>query len=271
MVTVGRRFVTLVLAMGLAACAPWLFAGPQAQPARVPPAVPAIDTDDIGGVVTGPERPRSRRLGDRRDARPARPLHQERRHRRSRPLRRPRSAARAATACGRAATAWSTARRRRREPGQQRQHHREDRAERGRGRAVLPGHLLVLDAEDSGRRSSSAARAASPRNMTQTALAQRDEEHRLHRLPSARPAVHAHDSGGARHVRIRRRGVEAPRAVGPGRRSMMFGQLTGLGDASFAQLRRLDRSHREGRAAVRQAASARRASSATSSSRCATG
>ncbi len=56
MVTVGRRFVTLVLAMGLAACAPWLFAGPQAQPAG-PPAVPAIDADDIGGVVTGPNGP----------------------------------------------------------------------------------------------------------------------------------------------------------------------------------------------------------------------
>ena len=87
MVTVGRRSVTLALAMGLAACAPWLFAGPQAQQAS-PPAVPAIDADDIGGVVTGTERPRGRRLGHRRDARPARPLHQDRRHRRSGPVRR---------------------------------------------------------------------------------------------------------------------------------------------------------------------------------------
>ena len=51
----------------------------------------------------------------------------------------------------------------------------------------------------------------------------------------------------------------------------MLGQLNGLGEHVVRQLRRLDRSHRQGRAAVRQAAAARRASSATSSSRCATG
>ncbi len=37
---------------------------------------------------------------------------------------------------------------------------------------------------------------------------------------------------------------------------MMLGQLNGLGDLSVRQLRRLDRSHRQGRAAVRQAAAA---------------
>ena len=37
---------------------------------------------------------------------------------------------------------------------------------------------------------------------------------------------------------------------------MMFGQLSGLGEAAIRQLRRLDRSHRQGRAAVRQAAAA---------------
>ncbi len=97
-----------------------------------------------------------------------------------------------------------------------------------------------------------------------------DEEHRLRRLPPARPAVHAHHPAGARHLRHRRRRLEAARAVGPvGRDDARPVQQPRR--AVVCQLRRLDRPHRQGRAAVRHAAAARRASSATSSSRCATG
>ncbi len=61
------------------------------SPAWAQTAVP-IKNNDIGGVVTSAERPGSRRLGDRRDPRSAHPLRQDGRHRRSGPLRRPRPA-----------------------------------------------------------------------------------------------------------------------------------------------------------------------------------
>ena len=41
----------------------------------------AIDNDDIGGVVTGPSGPGSRRLGDRGDNRSADQIRQDGRHR----------------------------------------------------------------------------------------------------------------------------------------------------------------------------------------------
>ena len=56
MTAVSRRSVTLALAIGLAVFAPWFFGGSQAQQASRP-AAPAIDADDIGGVVTGPNGP----------------------------------------------------------------------------------------------------------------------------------------------------------------------------------------------------------------------
>ena len=56
MTAVSRRSVTLALAIGLAVCAPWFFVGSQAQQAPRS-AAPAIDADDIGGVVTGPNGP----------------------------------------------------------------------------------------------------------------------------------------------------------------------------------------------------------------------
>src|SRR5438045_6753169 len=55
MTAVSRRSVTFVLAIGLAVLAPWFFSGPLAQ--QRPTAAPAIDADDIGGVVTGPTGP----------------------------------------------------------------------------------------------------------------------------------------------------------------------------------------------------------------------
>jgi len=53
MIAISRRSTALALAIGLALFAPWFFGGSQAQQ---PPqaAAPAIDADDIGGVVTGP-------------------------------------------------------------------------------------------------------------------------------------------------------------------------------------------------------------------------
>ena len=70
------------------------------QPVLAQADAPAIDNDDIGGVVTRRERTGSRRLGDRGDHRPADPLHQERRHRRPGPLRHPRPADRELSGLG---------------------------------------------------------------------------------------------------------------------------------------------------------------------------
>ena len=54
--------------------------------------------------------------------------------------------------------------------------------------------------------------------MTQQRWLGRRQEPRVRRLPPARPALDPDDSGVARHVRIWRRRVETPRAVGSGRR-----------------------------------------------------
>ena len=79
-----------------------------------------------------------------------------------------------------------------------------------------------------------------------------DEEHRLHRLSSAGPGVHAHDPAVARHLRHRRRRLEAARAVGP-----VWRDDARPADqprrAGLRQLRRVDRSRRQRRPAVRQA------------------
>jgi hypothetical protein len=56
MTAISRRSVRLAFAIGLAGCTPWLFGGSQARQAS-PPVAPAIDADDIGGVVAGPHGP----------------------------------------------------------------------------------------------------------------------------------------------------------------------------------------------------------------------
>jgi hypothetical protein len=56
--TTGRIVITFALAAGLAAAAPRFVGDPQAQTEPRPAAV-AIDADDIGGVVTGPSGPES--------------------------------------------------------------------------------------------------------------------------------------------------------------------------------------------------------------------
>src|SRR5215472_17125345 len=73
------------------------------------------------------------------------------------------------------------------------------RAKRGRGGALLSGHLLVFDDEDSGSKSVRGQEQHSGKAHAGR-LAQADEEYRLHRLSPARTGVDAHDSGAVRLV-----------------------------------------------------------------------
>src|SRR6059058_4964400 len=59
MTAISLRSTALTLAIGLAVCTPWFFDRPHAQqaPHASAGAAPAIDADDIGGVVTGPHGP----------------------------------------------------------------------------------------------------------------------------------------------------------------------------------------------------------------------
>ena len=142
-------------------------------------------------------------------------------------------------------------------PGTATQHHGGARAQRRGGGEVLPRDLLVLDAEDPRRRG---VRRQGPRHCSAADRAapmdRGDEEHRLHRLSSAGPGVHAHDPAVARHLRQWRRRLEAARAVGPVRRDDARPadqpRRTGL-----RQLRRVDRPRRQRRPAVRQAVAPR--------------
>ncbi len=256
--TISKITVTLILAIGLVSFAPRfvggpstsLRAGPQAQSAAA--TAVAIDADDIGGVVIGAEWTRGRRLGDRRDARPPRPLHQDRRHRRSGTLRRSRSAEGAATRLGA-----------RLRPGRQREVHERARASsstsRPRPRRRRPTRRSTtprstgIRCSRSRRRPSLADRANFAANITQQRWLGSMKNNRLHRLPPARTALDAHDARRARHVRLV--GADA------WRRRVQSGQA-GQHDARSVErarrrvvpvLRRLDRSHRERRAAARQA------------------
>ena len=112
----------------------------------------AIDPDDIGGVVTGPNGPEAGVwvIAETRDL-PVRYIKSVVTDDRGRfvvPDLPPASYSVWARGYGLVDSAKATAK-----PGQRAGHHRDGRAERGRGRALLPGHLLVLDAEDPGRRS----------------------------------------------------------------------------------------------------------------------
>ena len=159
----------------------------------------AIDKDDIGGVVSGPKGPEAGVwvIAETRDlgVRYIKSVVTDD----QRPLRRSRFAVREVPGLG--ARLWSGGQRQGgRHAGPAAQHHRRARAERGRGREVLPRDLLVLDAEDPRRRG---VRRQGPRHCRAADRAAPmdlgDEEHRLHRLPSAGPAVHPHDPAVARH------------------------------------------------------------------------
>ena len=84
-------------------------------------------------------------------------------------------------------------------------------------------------------------------------LAEAGEEHRLHRLPPARPGL---DAQHPRHVQVHElgRGVDAPAPGRAVRRADDDAAGREFRRGALQVLRRLDRPHREGRAAVRQAA-----------------
>ena len=86
-------------------------------------------------------------------------------------------------------------------------------------------------------------------------LAEAGEEHRLHRLPPARPGVDAHDSRGVQVGELGR-GVDAPPSGRPVRRADDDAARRQFRRGAVQVLRGVDRPHRQGRAAVRQAAAA---------------
>ena len=132
------------------------------------------------------------------------------------------------------------------------QSHRRARPQRGRGGAVLSGDLLVLHAQDSGRGPVRRQERHSPERET-VRLAQPDEEQRLRRLPSARPGVDPHHPEGVRRLQDRRRRLDPPHPVRAGGRA--HGQHPGrpARRRALQVFRRLDRSDRQGRVALRQA------------------
>ena len=79
-----------------------------------------------------------------------------------------------------------------------------------------PGHLLVLDAEDSGA-DQFGGKSDIPEKIKQTDWLNLDEEQRLRRLPSARPACDPHDPEALRRVQVVGRGLDAARAIRAGR------------------------------------------------------
>ncbi len=87
-------------------------------------------------------------------------------------------------------------------------------------------------------------------------LAEADEKHRLHRLPPARPGLHALDPGSLRQRRVVRGGMDTSHAVRPVRRADDEPARRQLRRRAVSLLRGLDRPHREGRVAVREAAAA---------------
>ena len=92
MTTKKMLSVALSLAVGLAFAL--AMSGRAIVAGQAGGAAVAIDNDDIGGVVTGAQRSRGRRLGHRGNQDHADALDQERGDRRSGPLRRARSAGR---------------------------------------------------------------------------------------------------------------------------------------------------------------------------------
>ena len=85
------------------------------------------------------------------------------------------------------------------------------------GGALLSRDLLVHDDENSARQRVRRQERDS-REVHAERLAQADEQRRLHRLPSARAGIDPHDPGRIRHVRFRRRSLDAAHAGGSGRR-----------------------------------------------------
>ena len=228
--TLGPMLVAVVVS-GLSGCS--------SEAASIP-----IDGDDIGGTVTSAEGARSRRLGHRGDRRIRDALRENRRHGRSGSL------SGSGSAAGQLFKVWV----------------------RGYGLAdsaksdAAPGKIVNLtanvapDAAAALRRIYPAAYWYAMMKLPQAAgscasagQAQRvsdvDEEHGLRRLPSDGQSRDAHDSADARQVRLFARCMGATHSVRSGRRAD-----DAHGDGSACRRadqisRRLDRSHRKGRAA----------------------
>ena len=150
-----------------------------------------------------PEWPGSRRVGDRRDDGAADEVRQDGRHRRPGALRDSRPADRQLQRLGARVRARGFAQGAC-QAGPADQSDRRAGAGRAIGGALLPGDLLVHDDEDSAGEGFRRHHRY-PEERHAGNLASPDEQHRLHRLPSARPGIDAHDPGRARASSIRGR------------------------------------------------------------------
>ncbi len=241
-----RRSLPLVLGVAVSIA---LVSGvlARSQPQSAVSAV-AIDADDIGGVVTGPAGPEAGVwvIAETRDlaVRYIKTVVTDDRGRFVVPD------LPKATYTRVGARLW---------PGRQRQGHGRSRVNGWRSpprsrRARPPPRTTIPPStgtrcSTSRRLTSSAARARFPARMSQRQWISAMKNTGCVGLPPARPALHAHRAGRPRHVCHRCRCLAAPRAVG----------AIGADDAQPAdepgrrvvcQVRRVDRSHRQGRAAV---------------------
>ncbi len=221
------------------------------------PAAVAIDNDDIGGVVAGPNGPEAGVWVIAETDGAADEIRQDRRHRRSGPLRDPRPAAeRELRHLGARLRAggFAQAARQTRPAGQP---HGGAGAERCGGGPLLLGDLLVHADEDPAGEGFRRQHRDSEGDHAGH-LAPADEQCRLHRLPSAWPGIHAHDPGRVRRIQIGRGSLDAPRLLRPDRGMDDKPARRPARRRAVQIFRRLDRPGRQGRAAEIQAAAADR-------------
>ena len=152
----------------------------------------SIDNDDIGGVVTSANGPEAGVWVIAETTRPAGALHQDRGHRRSRPLRGARSAEGELQRVG--ARLWAGRRRRSKAaPGKKLNLTAMLAPNEAAAAQYYPAiywySMLKIPAA-----SEFGGKGDIPAEHDPERVAQRDEEQRLRRLPSARPALDAHDS-----------------------------------------------------------------------------
>ena len=95
-----------------------------------------------------------------------------------------------------------------------------------------------------------------PKNITRETWLPADEQRRLRRLSSARPGSDAHDPGAVRQVQLRRGRLDAPHRLRPVRRDDDQPPRRPVRRRAVQVFRRLDRPRRQGRAAEEQAAAA---------------